>query len=106
MKKKKLYSDEYQALLALLRETRKAAGKSQVEMAAELGVAQSFVSKCERGERRVDLIDLLRMLRVMGAAPDRFLAQLQERFPPRSDARSESDRIVRRPGPAARSRSR
>lgn len=106
MKKKKLYSDEYQALLALLRETRNAAGKSQVEMAAELGVAQSFVSKCERGERRVDLIDLLRMLRVMGAAPDLFLTQLQERFPPRSDARTVLDRGRHRPARTGRLRAR
>lgn len=106
MKKKKLYSDEYQALLSLLRETRRAAGKSQVEMAAELGVAQSFISKCERGERRVDLIDLLRMLRVMDAAPDLFLTQLQERFPARSDARSAPDRDRRRVSRAGRSRTR
>lgn len=35
------------------------AGLSQAEVAERLGKAQSFVSKCESGERRVDFIELL-----------------------------------------------
>lgn len=90
-KKKTIHTPEYQALLELLREQRVESGVTQVEVAAALGEAQSFVSKCERGERRIDLIDLLRILRAIGVSPDEFLTELEERFPARSDARRRTE---------------
>ena len=48
----------YRLLGQRLREARDAVGLSQVEAAANLGVPQSFISKCESGERRVDIIEL------------------------------------------------
>jgi transcriptional regulator with XRE-family HTH domain len=47
-------SAAYRLFLRRLREARLAAGLTQVEVAAKLGRPQSFVSKCESGERRVD----------------------------------------------------
>ncbi len=44
--------------LKRLREARQAAGLTQVEVAAKLGRPQSYVSKCESGERRVDVVEL------------------------------------------------
>jgi len=44
--------------LERLRQARKEAGLTQVEVAARLGKPQSFVSKCESGERRVDVVEL------------------------------------------------
>lgn len=55
---KSIYSAEYQRLCALLRQLREEAGLTQVQVAAELGVPQSFVSKYESGERRLDVIEL------------------------------------------------
>ncbi|MCV7251622.1 helix-turn-helix transcriptional regulator [Mycobacterium hackensackense] len=55
---KSIYSEEYQQLCALLRDLRREAGLTQVEVAARLGVPQSFVSKYESGERRLDVIEL------------------------------------------------
>jgi len=86
-KKKTIHTPEYQALLELLREQRVESRVTQVEVAAALGEAQSFVSKCERGERRIDLIDLLRILRAIKVSPDVFLAELERRLPVKSDAR-------------------
>lgn len=86
-KKKTIHTPEYRSLLALLRERRRQSGVTQVEVAATLGESQAFVSKCERGDRRIDLIDLLRILRAIGVPPDEFLTELEERFPARSDAR-------------------
>ncbi len=88
-KKKTIHTPEYRALLSLLRERRRQSGVTQVEVAATLGESQAFVSKCERGDRRIDLIDLLRILRAIGVSPDDFLAGLEERFPARSDARRQ-----------------
>lgn len=75
------HTAEYQVLLELLRERREAAGIKQVEAAAALGMPQSYVSKTERGERRADLIDLLRLLKVYGSHPDAFIADLLVRLP-------------------------
>ncbi len=48
----------YKLLGQRLREAREAAGLSQIEAAARLGKPQSFISKCESGERRIDVIEL------------------------------------------------
>lgn len=49
---------EYRRFIARLREARERAGLTQVEVAKRLRVPQSYVSKCESGERRVDVIEL------------------------------------------------
>ncbi len=55
---KSIYSEEYQQLCALLRQLRREAGLTQVDVAQRLDVPQSFVSKYESGERRLDVIEL------------------------------------------------
>jgi len=49
---------EYRRILQRLREARAAAGFTQLEVARKLGRAQSYVSKCESGERRIDPVEL------------------------------------------------
>ena len=49
---------EYRRFLVRLREARERAGLTQVEVARRLRVTQSYVSKCESGERRVDVVEL------------------------------------------------
>ena len=51
---KTLYSKEYGAVLRVLQEAREEAGLTQEQLAMRLGESQSFVSKVERGERRLD----------------------------------------------------
>ncbi len=51
-------SAAYRLFLTRLREARRAAGLTQAEVAAQLRRPQSFVSKCESGERRVDVVEL------------------------------------------------
>jgi transcriptional regulator with XRE-family HTH domain len=55
---KTLHQREYHILLDLLREVRLDAGISQIELASLLDMTQSMVSKVERGERRLDVIEL------------------------------------------------
>ena len=55
---KSIYSRRQDALQRLLRHVRIEAGLRQVDLAAKLGQPQSFVSKCESGERRLDLLEL------------------------------------------------
>ena len=45
-------------LAALLRQVRLDAGLTQAEVAKKIGESQSYVSKYENGEQRLDLIEL------------------------------------------------
>ena len=51
---KSINSQTYGIFLDHLRETREKANITQAKLAERLGETQSFVSKCERGERRID----------------------------------------------------
>lgn len=66
-------SAEYGAFLRRLREARERAGLSQAETARRLGKPQSYVSKCESGERRVDVVELKAFSRVYGVPITFFL---------------------------------
>jgi len=59
-----VHSSGYQYLLRRLKEARAAAGLTQVQVAKALGRHQSYVTKCELGERRIDPIDLQRFARL------------------------------------------
>lgn len=56
--KKTIYSDGHKYLVERLREARESAGLEQTEVAKLLGKTQSYISKIESGQRRVDLIQL------------------------------------------------
>ena len=65
---KSIYSAEYQRLCAILKELRLEAGLTQVQVAKRLDEPQSFVSKYESGERRLDLIELRYVAEVLGSS--------------------------------------
>ena len=48
-----------QTFLEKLKQARLDAGLTQVDVAQMLGKHQSYISKCESGERRVDFVELL-----------------------------------------------
>jgi transcriptional regulator with XRE-family HTH domain len=53
-----VYTERYQKLLERLLEARRESGLTQVDVAQAFGKPQSFVSKCESGERRIDVVEL------------------------------------------------
>lgn len=65
---KTIYRDSYRVLTTLLREAREAAGLTQEALAEALGEDQSFVSKIERRERRVDIEELRRICGALGVS--------------------------------------
>ena len=68
-----IYSAEYKAFLARLRQLRLAKRLTQVQVARALRKPQSFVSKIERGERRLDPLELKAVARLYGVTVDRLL---------------------------------
>jgi transcriptional regulator with XRE-family HTH domain len=61
-----LHTAAYKRLLVKVREARELAGLTQVQAAGKLRTTQTFVSKCERGERRLDVIELNRFAKLYG----------------------------------------
>lgn len=64
-------------MLRLLRSIREDAGITQVELSELLGRTQSFVSKTERGETRLDVIQLRMILRHLGMGLEEFARRLE-----------------------------
>jgi len=60
------HRQEYEKFLQNLRQARMEGGLTQLEAARLLGKPQSYVSKCETGERRVDFVELLEFARIYG----------------------------------------
>jgi len=55
---KRRHSKAYERLLHALQKARKDAGLTQVQVAKAFGTHASFLSKCESGERRIDVVEL------------------------------------------------
>ena len=77
--RKTIHSEEYTALLRLLRQKRQDAGLTQLQLARALKTSQSFIGKCERGERRIDVLELQAFCRVLGIELQAFMVELQKR---------------------------
>jgi len=74
-----VFSERYNQFRLLLVEARKQKALTQVELAKRLSKPQSFVSKFERGERRLDLIEFLEIARALGIDPSVLLKRLDGR---------------------------
>lgn len=66
------YSQRYKNLVSELVEARKNAGLTQEEVATLLGKHQSFVSKIESGERKIDFIELEDLCQIYKVSIDEF----------------------------------
>ncbi len=64
-----LHDPRYALFRALLVSERERNGLTQVDVAARLGRPQSYVSKYERGERRLDIIEFIDVANALGADP-------------------------------------
>lgn len=63
---KSIHSHSYRTLLDRIIKSRKDAGITQAELANKLGRPQSFVSKIESGERRMDVVEYLHIAKHVG----------------------------------------
>ena len=69
--------DLYTRLRDALIETRRAKNLTQVEVAGRLGKPQSFVSKYESGERRLDVIEFIEVCKALNTNPLAIMRELE-----------------------------
>ena len=74
---KTIYSVQQQKLQELLRQIRVETGLRQVDLAEKLGEPQSFVSKYETGERRLDILEIRAICKVVGITLEEFARRLE-----------------------------
>lgn len=67
------YDPAYRAIVDGLIAARKARGLTQWDVAGRMGTEQSQISKFERGERRLDVLDYLRYCRAIELDPGSLL---------------------------------
>jgi transcriptional regulator with XRE-family HTH domain len=72
-----VYTKRYQRFRQLLIEARKAKRLSQMALAEQLGRVQTFVSKYERGERRLDVVEFLDVAAALGVDPAKLIRQIE-----------------------------
>lgn len=70
-----VHTQAYKDVLGALITARDAAGLSQAGLAERLGKPPSFVGKYELGERRLDIVELMVVLKALGVSFDRFWEQ-------------------------------
>jgi transcriptional regulator with XRE-family HTH domain len=75
---KSVYTEEYNWFRKMLIAARKSANLTQAELSIKLQRPQSYVSKYERGERRLDLIEFLELAEVLKIDPVVFIQQLKD----------------------------
>ena len=66
-----------ESLRALLRQIRQEADLRQVDLARRIGQPQSYVSKYESGERRLDLLELRHICQAVGIPLEEFLHRFE-----------------------------
>lgn len=74
-----IHTPEHRRLVQLLRQLREEAGLRQGELAERLDRPQSFVSKYESGERRIDLIELRDICVALGTTVARVVARWERK---------------------------
>jgi len=63
--KKSIYTERYKKFCAIMIDLRKKKNLTQVQLANLLNKPQSFVSKYENAERRLDIVEFLEICKVL-----------------------------------------
>lgn len=63
-------------LCTALREARESVGLTQTDLAKRLGVGQSYVSKIENGDRKIEVAELVLVCRALDIDPLKFFKSI------------------------------
>jgi transcriptional regulator with XRE-family HTH domain len=73
-----VFTAEYKAIVSVLIAARREAGLSQRTLARRIGKTSSHVCMIERGQRRVDALELYRIAKSLGVSPSRLFARIED----------------------------
>jgi ribosome-binding protein aMBF1 (putative translation factor) len=73
---KSVFTKKYDRFRLMMIEARQSADLTQSELAKKLSRPQSFVSKYERGERRLDVVEFLELARALGIDAVKFIKKV------------------------------
>jgi transcriptional regulator with XRE-family HTH domain len=74
-----LFPDQYAKLVELLVAARKKSGVTQIALAKSLHRPQSFISKVETGERRLDPVEFVKIAQIIRADPWSLLVKANQK---------------------------
>ena len=72
---KTIYSEDHKLIVQRLKEARNEAGLDQEAVAEKMGKTQSYVSKLESGQRRIDLIQLKELAKIYNKDLEFFITK-------------------------------
>ena len=75
---KSVFTEQYSLLLSLLISIREDKELSQRALSKKLKKAPTYVSKYERGERRLDVIEFLEIMKILGADPIEIIKKIAD----------------------------
>jgi transcriptional regulator with XRE-family HTH domain len=75
---KGIFTPKQKKLIELLRQIRKEAGLTQWQLAERLKRTQSEISKIERGEYRLDLLELYEFCEAVGISVREFIRRFED----------------------------
>ena len=88
---KSVFTEEYEAFLERLVSARREAGLTQYELATRISRPQSFVSKYERGERRLDVLEFVKVCHVLSVDPSSIIREVESRLLAQSHLEEQSN---------------
>ncbi|ECW0088119.1 TPA: helix-turn-helix domain-containing protein [Salmonella enterica subsp. enterica serovar Mississippi] len=71
-----IYSVDYQFVIKILKNERIKAGLTQKQFAERVGKPQSFISKVESGERRLDFVEFIHLARLLSLDPCEIMLKI------------------------------
>jgi transcriptional regulator with XRE-family HTH domain len=70
---KTIHSEEYKKITESLKKARIEVGLTQGEAAKKIRKSQSYISKVENGEQRIDVVELKALARLYGKKANYFI---------------------------------
>lgn len=78
MNKKTIFNTKYKKMIESLKSIRMKQGISQRDLANKLGMPHSYVGRAETCERRLDILDLINILRALNLTDAEIMKFLQQ----------------------------